>query len=843
MAPFVPITVALAAGLLCGAMVALPLWSTVAAGLLMAFTATWVGRRARWALFLGFFFLGGTSWTLQLDLVETHQRWADSLAEKKAGAVSATVTWVEGRPDGSHLVSGDTLEVMTRSDRTALWSWPGSVIIHWRGGAPPKVGQRIVFRAKILGITGKNGAQRALLSQGFIARTWIDKPLSVARLPNISDTGDKVFGWVAMLRGWAEDRLRRVEPAVGRRLLWGMLLGPSRAVGGRLKESFSRLGLAHLLVISGLHMATVAAVVFALSFFVCRRVPGLTARISPRRAAALASLPFVWLYVGIAGGSAATLRAGVMISCPLTAVLCFRKAHGWNSWALAAGICLVWRPQWLQRPGFQLSFLAVGALLWLAERQIHRAREKEPFGVPEHRFAVRRLGGWVCVLAASSLIVTVAISGVLMFHFGRLTPWAVVLNVVAIPVFLWGVFPMGLIALCACVSWYQGGAVMLAWAGTLAQRSGLAVVWLADKTISWQPAMDGWSGGMVALYYIVVIGLMPSVHPPARRRFGALRVVVGVVALCGLAYSVTRPEVPDRSLRVTFFDVGAGEAVLLEIGATTRVLVDGGGGPRPPQGRFAARVIVSALKKKSITQLDLVVVTHSHDDHVAGLIDVLQTVYVKELWIVGPVEPHTLLARLLRVAHRRGVRVTRPRDRVIGAVRIDVLHPRPGPDQTVAVHSLWSINDNSIVLRVAHPAGSLLLTGDIEQAAEQWLIARSDTLTTDVLKVPHHGSTTSSTSAFITAVSPSLAVICGGRRHEAVLTRYEQSGAEVRRTRRHGTVEVIFARGRIRVTHTGRSFRLKRNRAKRQPPDRKPQRGGRSRRSAGSRKNLKTPRP
>jgi len=280
------------------------------------------------------------------------------------------------------------------------------------------------------------------------------------------------------------------------------------------------------------------------------------------------------------------------------------------------------------------------------------------------------------------------------------------------------------------------------------------------------------------------------------------------------------------TLEAIFLDVGQGDSALLRFPGGGAMLVDAGG-VLPVGPRAGARTshdpgttrVVPFLRAAGIRRLEVVVATHPHPDHVGGLAAVLATFPVDELWVCWD-DPEPALAPLLEVALRRGVKVSRPRlVRRPDGVVVEPLwphgegEPRGGEGVGEGANGRSSAqagrctdpgdsaNDSSVVLRVAYGAASVLLAGDIEEDAERRLAARGgERLRSQVLKVPHHGSATSSSEVLLRTVAPRLAVIsCGvqnsfGFPAPAVLARYREHGIEVARVDQLGAISVRLDR-------------------------------------------------
>ncbi len=259
--------------------------------------------------------------------------------------------------------------------------------------------------------------------------------------------------------------------------------------------------------------------------------------------------------------------------------------------------------------------------------------------------------------------------------------------------------------------------------------------------------------------------------------------LVGSRAL-GAARDTARPAPAEPShLRVHFIDVGQGDATLLETPNGKRLLIDAG----PPE---EADRLLAYLRAQGVSRLDAVLISHPHADHIGGLLAVLTAIPAAVVYDPGIPHATTTYRRLLewidrhdlpyRLARRGTALALDP------AVSMTFLHPAGEPE--------GDVNDASAVLSVRFQQVSLLFTGDIGADVEAQLLARGEPLASDVLKVAHHGSRTSSSAAFLAAVSPRYAVIFAGARnpyghpHPEVLARLQRAGARVFVTARDGTL-------------------------------------------------------
>jgi competence protein ComEC len=278
--------------------------------------------------------------------------------------------------------------------------------------------------------------------------------------------------------------------------------------------------------------------------------------------------------------------------------------------------------------------------------------------------------------------------------------------------------------------------------------------------------------------------------------------VGAMVALASASASLATREYRrrhERDLVITFLDVGQGDAAVVEAPGGAVMLVDGGG---TRDGNFdpGARIIEPFLRARGIGRLEVVALSHPHPDHLNGLFTVLEHFDVAGFWSSGDDGRNPEYRRLVEVVRRRGIPSPPVVPRPLGAAWIEPLGPFNGDD--VGAPSGLTVNDASLVLRVGWAGRGVLFAGDLEADGEGELSGRRDagqTVAADVLKVPHHGSRTSSSAELLDAVSPALAVMSLGWRNQfhfpapEVVARYAARGTRVLRTDRDGAVTIAIS--------------------------------------------------
>lgn len=546
------------------------------------------------------------------------------------------------------------------------------------------------------------------------------------------------------------------------------------------EEAFSRAGLAHVLSVSGLHVAALALMTLALLRRGLVRAGARWRKLDARQVAAPAAVPFVWAYVLFTGSQSPAVRSALMATVVLLGLALWRRADGLNGLAAAAVVLVAWAPSSVVDLSLRLSFLAVLGLVLL----VPALRQALPLAPPAPGESGRLRRAWggaresVAQTLCASAAATLAGLPVVAAAFGRVSLAGLVSNIVALP-------------LCALLTGLAAGGAALfvvapvlatpvLWAGAWASEGLLLItrVFAALPLAAVEVPSMGW---LAALY---AAGLLAWALGSGRWRLG------GWLVPASLALAVLAPRLaPAPGLRVTFLSVGQGDAVVLSSGGH-HALVDGGGVPGGAD--TGARFVLPYLREAGISRLELAVLSHPHPDHALGLASTLAQVPTGRLWLPAGDAGGPLSRQV--VAAARGALVEEVQDGHpplrLGEATLEVLGP-PGPEER---ELLEGVNDRSVVLRVRHGAVSVLLTGDVEEDGEAALLERVGPVT--VLKAPHHGSRTSSTEALLARARPRHVVFCVGRRnrygfpHEEVEARYRAQGSECWRTDLDGAITV-----------------------------------------------------
>lgn len=517
-------------------------------------------------------------------------------------------------------------------------------------------------------------------------------------------------------------------------LVKALTIGDGSSIPQEQWEVFRKTGTLHLIVISGSHIGLIAGLVY----FVVLRLWAWTNLLAwpPQRVAALSALAVAILYSALAGFSIPTQRAVVMLAIVMTAIILQRNTHPFNTLAVAMFAVLLLDPLAVLSAGFWLSFLAVAVIVYAVAGRL---------GKPGYLEGVIKIN-WAT---------TVALSPLLLFFFQQVSLIAPLANLIAVPVVSFLAVPLSLLMVMVMfVSPVLAGKLFIVVDAVL-QGLWWLLKELADVPLA---AINHAQPPLWVLCFTlpaVLIMLAPA-GMPARW--------LGLVMFLPLAFAESeRPE--TGGFRMTLLDVGQGLSAVVQ--TSHHVLVYDTGAKFSEQSDMGRSVLLPFLYKQGIDRIDSLVISHGDNDHIGGAESLLAGIEAGQVLTSVPQQlsghsPTTCSAG--QSWHWDGVTFV-------------VLSPRSS--------GFVSENDNSCVLRIQSDKGSVLLTGDIEAAAEAWLVDMyGEKLKADVLVAAHHGSKTSSTPIFLQAIQPDYVLIPAGYRnqfgfpHQSVLKRYQDMKAE-----------------------------------------------------------------
>ena len=553
-------------------------------------------------------------------------------------------------------------------------------------------------------------------------------------------------------------------------LLLGLLAGDRSGIPDALRSDFQRSGLVHVLAISGFHVVLLAGMLM-----IFLKATGL-----PHRIVRIAAVVLLFLYVPVTGSSPAVRRAVLMFAVPQVGALFQRTANTLNSLGVALLFIMIPEPSVIWNPGFQLSVAATMGILiggsWNPLKKLPEELQKNKWWI--------RLQAFVVEPTYVTLCATLSTSPFLIHHFKTLSPFAWLGNIVVVPAISMGM-QAGLFALLSPVDFLREHFCYAA-------RFFLRFASLLTRLLS-DSSQASVTVGPFAPFVLLLSGVLIVLIPVARKN----RVARCFSLCCMILFAITFAykgymAIVEPSWKLTAIDIGQGDSLLLTTPSGSHILVDAGDIKRQDSGKD---IIVPYLHHIGVSKLDALVITHADQDHFGGATSIIKMFPVKELWITdcARIDEKENWQQVISEAYRRGIPI---RDISRGVLykekffEIKVIHP----DTKRCVDA----NTQSISFRVKGLGHSAILTGDLTVQGEKEIMKTDVYLKSDVLKLGHHGSKTSSSRKFLNRVNPELALISSGRKNrfrhpsKQVIQRLDSLKIPYLNTAEKGTIDIVF---------------------------------------------------
>ena len=443
------------------------------------------------------------------------------------------------------------------------------------------------------------------------------------------------------------------------------------------------------------------------------------------------SVPFVFML--IAGSGVSVIRATIMVGIYMLALIFERGRHILNTMALSALIILLIYPHSLFTPSFQLTFMSLLAIVVCVEKLY-----------PSIKKVKLKPAGWSLSVMLTTAAATLGTAPIVIYHFYGINLFSIIHNLVSVP--LTGVLATSLSLVGMSVPF---GSFLLMLSGWIVHLNLMLLHFLDWGYLFPVVRPDLYE---ILLYYALFFSLLHAGRKPV-----VACLIAVLLPLCLLQVYLVYEKRFHNDFCMSFIDVGMGEATLIEAPRGVRVLIDGGGSISGDLNT-GSRIVMPFLLSGKILTLDYVINSHSHADHIGGLVSILRYFNVNTFACTPFLVEYAEYPSLLRIMRqqkttlefwKKGDTFSLPEE-----TSMTVLHPPRGV-------SFEDLNDTSLVIKITQRGRTFLFTGDISSSVEE-LIRSGVSLKADVLKIPHHGSKTSSGFAFLGAVRPELAVLSGG---------------------------------------------------------------------------------
>ncbi len=553
--------------------------------------------------------------------------------------------------------------------------------------------------------------------------------------------------------------------------LTGLLLGDRTDLSAEIKNAFMNTGTIHVLAVSGSHVVLVAEIIFV--------VVGLL-RFTGKPKYLLAII-FLLYYMYLTGATPSVVRATLMVILMYIGKLYEERTDVYNLLGASAVIILLLEPKQLFDVGFQLSFSAVFSIVYFYPK-LNSAVPKFPESIDKYKAL-----STVWQLFAVSLAAQIGTLPFTAYYFGKVSIVSLFANLIVVPlveiivtVGLSGaILGIASMWIASCFSEVNSViSVITLWFVKWAEQVPYAIVNTATF------------GLKETIFYSAVIGILFNI---GNRDIQKRLIFISIVAAnCFLFLSLFDHEV--KRLKVTFLDVGQGDGAVIQFPSGETVVVDAG--PKTPGVDAGERTVAPFLRRSGISQIDAIITSHPHADHLGGVPFLMRNFSVHTT-IDADQRAQSNLFTDYEQLEQKCVQITARAGMILnyGGARLYVLHPTQRFIDTDSSNGYSDLNQSSVVFKLQYGTTSILFTGDAETEAEEQLVdVYGDFLRSDLLKAGHHGSSTSSSEMFVSAVQPRDVVVSVAKfnkfRHPSkkVISRFHQHQIVVHRTDEEGAV-------------------------------------------------------
>ena len=561
-------------------------------------------------------------------------------------------------------------------------------------------------------------------------------------------------------------------------LLMGLLAGDRSGIPEVLRSDFQRSGLVHVLAISGFHVVLLAGMLM-----IFLKATGL-----PHKAVTIIAVTLLAIYVPVTGGSPAVRRAVMMFAIPQIGTLFGKPANTLNSLGVALLLIILPEPGVIWNPGFQLSFAATAGIIIGTP---HNPTKFLPDSFKQNKLW-QKIQAFAIDPTYVTLCATLATAPFLIHHFKTLSPFAWFGNIIIVPAISLGM-QAGLFAQLSPIDFICG--TFCAAARFFLRLASLLTRILSDSAAA-SMTVGPFSPAVLLALGILILLLPICYKNYIARKYAFLCVLVAAALFAFESYC----EVLHPSWTLTTIDVGQGDSHLIKAPSGRYFLVDAGDNSRQDSGKD---IIVPFLHHIGVSKLDALIITHPDKDHFGGALSLLKMFPVKELWTsdCSMKESKPDWQQVLSEARKRNIPIRNIHRGILwkeNYFEMRTIHPR----NDVCVEA----NEGSITLRLKGLGHSAVLTGDLTVKGEKEIMKTDAYLKSDVLKLGHHGSKTSSSVPFLNAVSPTYAIIPSGRKnkfrhpHKQVTDRLDSLNIPYINTAKKGTITFTFVPDSISYT-------------------------------------------
>lgn len=595
---------------------------------------------------------------------------------------------------------------------------------------------------------------------------------------------------------------RKVEillPENSASLLKGILLGDCIDISDDVKENFKECNLSHMLAVSGAHLSYL---IIGINIILSKKIFG-------KRASKIITIFIIIIFMNITNMSPSIERAGISSIICIIASLIHRKPDAINAVAVAVLCTVIKNPLSILNVGMQLSYAGTLSLLMFANgREKNNSRE-----IIENSEKGKNIKKYLVESIKVTLCANILIMPLTIYKFNTISLNFILANMVAVPL-------LGLSLILGLIMLFTSFVSLnIAKLFSFILNIILIILMKSTKLISQIPysnitVITPHLISIVIIYIIIFLGYYIAKSPELRKRLKVNKKLIiktiAIVLSITIISVATLNVLEEKKLKLYFVDVGQGDCTYLKTPSGKNILIDGGGNRDKEKYDVGKKVLLPYLLDRRVKKLDYIIVSHFDADHAQGLEAVIQNIKVKNIIVCKQASDSVLYQEIIKLCKKKNVNIiTVKRGQTIKIdkyVHFQILHP----GDIMLDDGKGGLNANAIVAKmyctIKNKTTTIMFTGDIEEKAEEELVKiYGDKLKTDILKVAHHGSKTSSTAEFLKCVSPKIALIGVGKDNtfghpnSGVLSRLENINAKIYRTDKLGEITVTILKSKTSI--------------------------------------------
>lgn len=608
---------------------------------------------------------------------------------------------------------------------------------------------------------------------------------------NIEILEDEKFNLITFIQNNIFEKLNVLLPKEELGILIGMIMGDTFYIEEEIEEDFKLSGITHLLAVSGSNVAYIILV----SKFLFDKVLG-------KSISNFITILMIILFVLISGASPSVVRAGIMAIILIVSEILARQPDTKSSIAVAAFLILLYNPFVICDVGFILSFGGTLGIVLLNTKIIDKFNEKF------YLFLENKIFKYVVETLSVTLAAQLILVPVIWYYFNNISLISIITNLLVAPF-------TGIITVLGLIIYFISFIC-----NPLAQIFSYSVYFLISimifvskicANIPYGNIMVPTPNIMIIIEYYLILYYFfgfnakniveykfigrnnHKTNEKVKRKY--LKIIISLLTIMQIMAAL----LPENHIEINVIDVGQGDSILIK-STNSNILIDGGGSENSDYD-VGSQILVPYLLDNTNGEIDLMIISHFHEDHAEGCISVLENLNVKKIVIGTQPQRTALYEKVLKIGKGKNIPIItlKTGDKIaIDDINFEIIYP----NEEIQIKE--DLNNNSLVIKMNYFETTMLLTGDIEKEAEKILL--SENLDIDILKVAHHGSKSSTTDDFLNLTTPKIALISVatdnkfGHPHTEVIKRLEDQSCKIYRTDECGEISLkIYENGFVKI--------------------------------------------